>query len=110
MITRSLENGIDTADSMKSRGYGLPGRTAFSNFRFSKRDAGALLICLVAAAYVFIGKLKGALYFSYFPSVRGADTTPYSVSVFISYLFLCIYPVLIEVYEVKRWKASRSKI
>lgn len=110
MITRSLENGIDTADSMKSRGYGLPGRTAFSNFRFSKRDAGALLICLVAAVYVFIGKINGALYFSYFPSVRGAGTTPYSISVFISYLFLCIYPVLIEVYEVKRWKASRSKI
>ena len=30
MITWSMETAIETADSMKSRGYGLPGRTAFS--------------------------------------------------------------------------------
>jgi hypothetical protein len=29
MVTWSLENAIETADSMKSRGYGLPGRTVF---------------------------------------------------------------------------------
>ena len=28
MVTWALENAIETADSMKSRGYGLPGRTA----------------------------------------------------------------------------------
>ena len=30
MVTWALENAIETADSMKSRGYGLRGRTAFS--------------------------------------------------------------------------------
>ena len=30
MVTWALENSIETADSMKSRGYGLKGRTAFS--------------------------------------------------------------------------------
>ena len=34
MTTWALENAIDTADSMKSRGYGHPGRTAFSIFTF----------------------------------------------------------------------------
>ena len=34
MATWSLENAIETADSMKSRGYGIPGRTAFSIFTF----------------------------------------------------------------------------
>ena len=38
LITWSLENAIETADSMKSRGYGLPGRTAFSIYRFDRRD------------------------------------------------------------------------
>ena len=33
MVTWALENAIETADSMKSRGYGLPGRTAFSIYR-----------------------------------------------------------------------------
>ncbi len=42
MVTWSLENAIETADSMRSRGYGLPGRTAFSIYRFDDRDKAAL--------------------------------------------------------------------
>ena len=43
MVTWALENAIETADSMKSRGYGLPGRTAFSIYRFDDRDKTALI-------------------------------------------------------------------
>lgn len=42
LVTWSLENAIETADSMRSRGYGLPGRTAFSIYRFDDRDKAAL--------------------------------------------------------------------
>ena len=49
MVTWSLENAIETADSMKSRGYGLPGRTAFSIYSFDGRD-GKALAWLIAAA------------------------------------------------------------
>ena len=42
MITWALENAIETADSMKSRGYGLKGRSAFSVYIFDKRDLYAL--------------------------------------------------------------------
>ena len=38
LVTWALENAIETADSMKSRGYGLKGRTAFSIYRFNRRD------------------------------------------------------------------------
>ena len=36
MITWSLENAIETADSMKSRGHGLKGRTSYSLYKFDK--------------------------------------------------------------------------
>ena len=42
MVTWSLEDAIETADSMKSRGYGLPGRTDFSIYRLDGRDRLAL--------------------------------------------------------------------
>ena len=54
MITWSLENAIETADSMKSRGYGLKGRTAFSIYRFDRRDRlalGWLLFCGIMILY-----------------------------------------------------------
>lgn len=39
MVTWMMENAIETADSMKSRGYGLHGRTAFSIYSFDKEMA-----------------------------------------------------------------------
>ncbi len=51
MVTWSLENAIETADSMRARGYGLPGRTSFSIYRFDSRDSSALA-WLVSAARI----------------------------------------------------------
>ena len=31
-------NAIETSDSMRSRGYGLKGRTAFSIYHFTRKD------------------------------------------------------------------------
>lgn len=49
LVTWALENAIETADSMKSRGYGLKGRTAFSIYRFNRRDKilGGMLAVLL---------------------------------------------------------------
>ena len=46
MITWALENAIETADSMKSRGYGLKDVISFSIFRFDRRDKIIYLQCL----------------------------------------------------------------
>jgi energy-coupling factor transport system permease protein len=47
-VSWAMEQSIVSADSMKSRGYGIAGRTAFSIYLFEKRDGItlALLICL----------------------------------------------------------------
>lgn len=110
MTTWSLENAIETADSMKARGYGIPERTAFSIFTFNKRDRKALLSILILGIYTLVGKLMGAMYFQYFPSMEGADISPFGISVFLAYLLLCVCPIIIELWEVRRWKALRSKI
>lgn len=109
MMTWALENSIETADSMKCRGYGLPGRTAYSVFNFSKRDASALFIIIIMGIYVLAGKLSGGIYFRYFPSIRG-DISAYGISVVIAYFALCVIPVVIELREKKKWKYIKSKI
>ncbi|MEI3063943.1 MAG: ATP-binding cassette domain-containing protein [Oscillospiraceae bacterium] len=67
MVTWSLENAIETADSMRSRGYGLPGRTAFSIYRFDDRDKTALAWLIFCGAYILSGWLAGGTYFRYYP-------------------------------------------
>ena len=110
MMTWSLENAIETADSMKSRGYGIPGRTAFSIFTFDTRDKKALICILLLGMYTLVGNLMGGMYFSFFPMVEAADVSLFGISVFVAYLLLCIYPIIIELWEVRKWKALRSKI
>lgn len=110
MTTWSLENAIETANSMKSRGYGIPGRTAFSVFEFDNRDKKALICILFLGIYTFVINLMGGMSFEYFPSIKAADVSLFEISGFVAYLFLCISPVIIELWEVKKWKVLRSKI
>ena len=99
MVTWALENAIETADSMKSRGYGLKGRTAFSIFSFDKRDKKALYAISISGLYILIGAIIGGLFWRYFPSMKGSSFSLYSLSLFIAYLILCFTPVIIEIWE-----------
>ena len=110
MITWSLENAVETADSMKSRGYGLNGRTSFSVYKFTKRDAKVLSAILIFVSYIIIGSVFGGTYFKYFPSIKFADVTPFTISLYFVWLGLCIMPTIIEFLEELKWNALKSKI
>lgn len=110
LISWSLENSVETADSMKSRGYGLKGRSNFTVYRFSRRDAVCLAAVLLCLAYLVAGGLGGALKFWYFPVLSPVLTTPYSVSLYGVYLLLCVIPLLLDGKEALTWKHIRSKI
>lgn len=110
MLTWALESSIETADSMKARGYGLSGRTSFSIFTFDKRDKAAVISILVPGIYTLAAGLKGGMYFRYFPSVKSAALSPQTISCFAAYIGLCMCPIIIEIREAARWKATRSKI
>lgn len=107
IVTWALENAVDTADSMKARGYGIPGRTAFSIYTFDKRDKMAFFCIVSLGVYTLVGYILGAMHFSYFPYIGMAEVSIYNISVILAYLFLCICPIIIEIKEVRKWKASR---
>jgi energy-coupling factor transport system permease protein len=109
MVTWALENAIETADSMKGRGYGLPGRTAFSIYRFDRRDASALVFIVLCAAYIIAGSAVGGFTWRYFPTTKGTWNGVYTVSIFAVYLALCAMPVILNFAEDRKWKAIASK-
>ena len=104
MITWSLENAIETADSMRGRGYGLPGRTAFSIYRFDDRDRLALLWLCFAGAGVVAAWIAGGFYWRYYPTVKYAEPGAAVVFFHLLYLALCFTPVAMNVYADARWK------
>ena len=108
MITWALENAIETADSMKSRGYGLTGRTAFSIYRFDSRDRTALIWFLFCGIYIVIGTNFGGIYWRYFPTMKGVVPGVFPISVFVCYFMLCATPVFINIREDRKWIALQS--
>lgn len=109
LVTWALENAIDTADSMKDRGYGLPGRTAFSIYRFDRRDKWALLFLLLCGGGVLAGMFAGKLKFVYMPVLSGAAFDLWQAGVFALYLALCVMPVMVNGKEELKWKALQKQ-
>lgn len=102
LTTWALENGITTADSMRARGYSLPGRTSFHLFHFDKRDKSILLLLLVLISTVFLGFFTGENTIRYFPAIVIRPVTTASIICDTAYLLLCAFPLLINaVLEVK---------
>lgn len=110
MITWALENAIETADSMKSRGYGLPGRTAYSIYRFDDRDKGLLIWIILCGLYICMGWKVRAMYFIYYPGISGTPLTAFTFSFYLAYLLLCLTPVIVDALEDRTWKRLRSAI
>ena len=110
LVTWALENAIETADSMRSRGYGLPGRSAFSIYRFDSRDRAVLLWLGFCGAYIVSGWIAGAFRFSYYPLISGAPLTVFTVSFPLVYLALCLTPVILDLAEDRAWKRLQSEI
>lgn len=108
LITWSLENAIETADSMKGRGYGLPGRTAFSIYRFDKRDKALLVWLLTLGGYILTGWLTGGLAWQYTPVIQGA-LGAFPVTFQLAYLALCLTPILLNRKEDRTWKQLQNE-
>lgn len=109
MVTWALENSIDTADSMKSRGYGLDGRTAFSVYVMTKRDRLALCRLCFCAVCIIGGTAAGGFYWQYFPDIQGSFARPLTVGLGIVYALLCVTPLIINSKEERAWKSLQSK-
>ena len=110
MITWALENAIETADSMKSRGYGLKNRTAFSIYRMDDRDKYALMWLGFCGLFLTAGVMLSAFGFRYFPSIRYAALDMTTIPFYTVYFGLCITPVVLNFTEERKWKTIYSKM
>lgn len=110
MTTWALENAIETADSMKSRGYGLPNRTSYNLFRFDNRDRRVFISMVALITMILIGAAMAENTIRFFPSIKMNEITSFSIVVYIAYFVLCMIPVIINLVEEIKWTYMKSKI
>ena len=103
LMSWSMEASIDTANSMKARGYGAGKRTHFSRYRVTPLDiwSFAVLGCLFAAnlAALFLLFIR----FRFFPFVTAGWLHMPAIGLYILYAVMLSYPLLLEGKERLRW-------
>lgn len=110
VTTWALENSIDTADSMKSRGYGFRGRTSFSIYQFEARDTRLLVLLLILSGGIAIGFFSGQITFLYFPELHFGKAALETVLIYAAFGILSLLPVIMDLLEDIKWHYLRSRI
>lgn len=110
MLTWALENAVDTADSMNSRGYGLSGRTAFTIYRFERRDVLAVSVVAAAAAFIMFCGFTRRLFIIYFPYISMNGLTYGVCAAYCMHIIICFMPLIIDLWEERRWRHLQSEI
>lgn len=109
VMSRSLENAVETADSMKSRGYGTGRRTAYSKYKIEKRDKSAIGFILFCTVFIVCGGVSGALKWRYYPDITG-EFNVLTIILLAAFSALCIMPVYLKRREEREWKRLISQI
>ena len=109
-VSWAMEQSIVSADSMKSRGYGGLGRTAFSIYVFEKRDGITIAFLALLSAGAALPHVSGLMRWTYYPSLSGALLGPVQILAYLCYGGMCNLPLMINLMEDRKWNALRSKI
>ena len=110
LLTNSLETSVDTADSMRARGYGLKGRTSYAIYRFTASDFAYLVFSIVFGVGAVVLIMLGASEFYYYPTVTVFEGSPMIYILYLSLALLAGSSIFMEVKENILWRYLKSKI
>lgn len=97
LITWTLENFIESTQSMKCRGYSLKGRTAFSLYRFDDRDRGFVVIIFLCLTLLVMAILLDQVTILYDPEIIFNRMTPVSGVFYAAYAALLLLPMGLQI-------------
>lgn len=110
LISISIENAIETADTMRARSFENKKHSSYSLFKISSYDIRFTLITLICDILVisFLNTDIGKFY--YYPKVRFVHFGTISFVLYGVFFLLCFMPVINEILEDIKWKYLISRI
>ncbi len=110
VVTWTLENFVTSSESMRSRGYALKGRTAFSIYRFDNRDRSFVITLFLCFTLLLCGILLDQTTILYNPEIILNTITPLSYVFYAAYAFLCLLPLMLQIAGEYKFKRLQGKI
>ncbi|OJG93343.1 hypothetical protein RV15_GL001375 [Enterococcus silesiacus] len=111
LFSWSLENAMDTADSMKARGYGIGTRSSHLSYSWRKTDTLWLILIIFSGSFFILGLMNGHYQFNFYPYLNNSyrliqQNRPYYIFIGV----LAFIPLLKRLKEVMVWRILKSKI
>lgn len=106
LLTWSLQESMDTADSMKSRGYGMGKRSPYNPYRMDKRDKGWLMTLSILLAVCATGGMLGYGKIIIYPALGTLHLYLLDWNLLFCMMLLLSFPLLVEGREQLKWKFS----
>lgn len=106
LLTFSLEEAIQTADSMKARGYGQGPRATYEYFKFQKADFFAVSYLLILFAITLTGRYFGYGFLTIYPVMEHLSFSFWDSGILVCYLMYLCFPLFVEVGEMVQWRLS----
>lgn len=103
LLTWSLEEAIQTADSMKARGYGIGKKTAYIPYRMEKRDWAWLILLGLLFLVCIIGGLLGYGKIIIYPELGTLQFYLLDWVLFGCMIILHSFPLIVEGKEQLKW-------
>lgn len=107
LLTWSLEEAVQTADSMKARGYGTGKKTSYILYRMAKRDWVWLLSIFTLLGICIAGGSLGYGKIYIYPELGTLHLYPLDWLLLGSMMILVAFPLFVEGREQLRWKSLK---
>ena len=105
LLICSLEDALQTADSMQARGFGVTKRTTYIRYRMERRDWYTLnyliILFIVAIVVIMAGKLI------IYPKVESILFQQYDGMMFVVFTMFISLPIIMEGREWIWWRMQK---
>lgn len=110
LITWTMEDFVESSNSMKSRGYSLRGRTAFSIYRFDNRDRSLIIVFFWCLTVIGMGVLLNQTTMYFDPMLIMNPITRLSYVFYVSYALFLLLPLGLQIVGEYRFDKLRTSI
>lgn len=106
LISWSLEDSMETAISMETRGYGIRRRSSFHLYRFYRSDIIWIMYLMAMFCGVLVFVADGAVSYSYFPMIEWKSGTVETLLCQMDFALLAVTPCAYDMLQAV-WKRHR---
>lgn len=109
LLSGSLEDSIQAADSMTARGYGTGKRSHYHAFQMQRRDYLSLLFLLISAGMLFYGWRIQIGVLELLPQLDLFWQGGFQNILMVAWILFIGFPIIMEGREVIKWKLYQLK-